>query len=74
MNGGKEYTEYHMYPLKEPPGKGSIPFKKFEESDDKYNVLYVMLDSVSHACAQRYLKKTYQYLEEDPYTTIMQVW
>ena len=67
--------EYHMYPLKKLPSteQGDPPFQKYDAHGSKYNVLMVMLDSVSHGCVQRYLKKTYRYLEENPYSIIMKV-
>ena len=69
----KVTSEFHMYPLRKPPQEGQPPFKKYTPDKDKYNVLMVMLDSVSHACAQRYIPKTYKMLSENPYNTIMQV-
>ncbi|XP_066914967.1 uncharacterized protein [Clytia hemisphaerica] len=67
----KPFSEYLMYPVKKPPQKGEPPFKNYDAQKDKYNVLMVMTDSVSHACAQRYLTKTYKYLQENPHTVIM---
>ena len=72
---GSRYSssEYHMYPLRKPPPQPGPLFQKFDPSKSKYNVLMVMMDSVSHACAQRYIKTTYRYLQENPSTVIMQV-
>ena len=72
-NNTKVTSEYHMYPLKKPPNEGDPPFEKYSHKKNKYNVLMIMTDSVSHACAQRYIPKTYKYLSENPNTVIMKV-
>ena len=69
----KVTSEYHMYPLKKPPHRGDPPFEKYSTKEDKYSVLMIMADSVSHACAQRYIPKTYKYLSENQDTVIMKV-
>ena len=63
------YQEYHMYPVKSTENK----FELYNEKKNKFNILLVMLDSFSHASAQRYLNKTYKHLKENPYSIIMQV-
>lgn len=68
--------EYHMYPVRKPPNNKEPKFRKYDQSSssgNEFNVLMIMLDSVSHACAQRYIPKTYKFLRENPYTTIMEV-
>ena len=62
-----------MYPVKKSPQKGEPPFKNYDAQKDKYSVLMVMTDSVSHASAQRYMNKTYKYLQENPHTVILKV-
>ena len=68
-----------MYPVRNPSMEvknkenGAPFFRKYDPSGNEFNVLMIMLDSVSHACAQRYIPKTYKMFNENPYTTIMQV-
>lgn len=66
--------EYHMYPIRKPNNEAPA-FRKYDQSPsgNEFNILMIMLDSVSHACAQRYIPDTYKFLRENPYTTIMQV-
>lgn len=40
---------------------------------NRLNLMYIMIDSISRASAQRYLNVTYKSLDEDPNTVIMKV-
>ena len=61
-----------MYPVKKPNPEGP-EFRKYDPVKSQFNIMMIMLDSVSHACAQRYIPKTYKFLQNNPYTTIMEV-
>ena len=69
--------EYHMYPIKTLP-KLNEPIKLQQGKNNpmktgKLNIVMLMMDSVSHASAKRYLNKTYPFLENDPDTVILKV-
>ena len=40
---------------------------------NRLNLMYIMIDSISRASAQRYLNTTYKTLDRDPNTVIMKV-
>ena len=40
---------------------------------NRLNLMYIMIDSISRASAQRYLNATYKTLDRDPNTVIMKV-
>lgn len=68
------YTEYFVYPLKEPVSKERQQLQEKAQNDpNKLNVLFLMIDSISRASAQRYLNATYQMMAEDPNSVIMKV-
>eukprot|EP00111_Clytia_hemisphaerica_P002409 TCONS_00006894-protein len=65
--GGSTQDEFHMYPVrKDTRGKEQLPPKA-----DQLNIVFIMIDSVSHSTAERYLKKTLKKMKESPSTVIM---
>ena len=62
------YTEYFIYPVHRLTNNKRLLEKRAEASqdDNKLNVMYLMIDSISRASGQRYLNETYKMLEDDP--------
>ncbi|XP_066923745.1 uncharacterized protein [Clytia hemisphaerica] len=67
------YTEYFIYPVHRLTKNKHLLEKQTAASqdDNKLNVMYLMIDSISRASGQRYLNETYKMLEEDPNSVIM---
>ena len=68
-------TEFHMYPTRKMPSNTPVPTNNNHKSRDpnKLNIVMLMIDSLSHASGERYLKKTYERLSNDPDTVILKV-
>lgn len=72
--GHTSYTEHFIYPKKDFVSKERLRLQKRAYKDpNKLNVLFLMIDSISRASAQRYLNATYKMLEGDPNSVIMKV-
>ena len=68
-NGGGKNFEYHMYPVrKEQSGEATL-----ERNANQLNIIFIMIDSVSHSSAERYLKKTMKKMKASKSTIIMNV-
>ena len=68
-NGGGTNIEYHMYPVrKEQSGEATL-----ERKANQLNIIFIMIDSVSHSSAERYLKKTMKKMKASKSTVIMNV-
>ena len=68
-NGGGKNIEYHMYPArKEQGGEATL-----ERNANQLNIIFIMIDSVSHSSAERYLKKTMKKMKASKSTVIMNV-
>ena len=67
---GELTTEHHMFPVKEPINDIN---KNASRDPDKLNIIILMMDSMSRASVQRYMKETYRMLEKDPNSFIMKV-
>jgi len=78
----KPHTEYFIYPFNKKPSitdtnpeirRRQEAQKKASKDPDRLNILYLMLDSISRASAQRYLNATYKVIEDDPNSVILKV-
>ena len=47
--------------------------EKMSQDPNKFNILMLMIDSLSRASVQRYMNETYAMLEKDPNSFIMKV-
>ena len=74
-------TEYFIYPKynnnknnKKSERKSNPKLKnRASQNPNRLNLMYIMIDSISRASAQRYLNATYKALDRDPNTVIMKV-
>ena len=58
-----------MYPVrKEPAGEATL-----KRDANKLNIIFIMIDSVSHSSAERYLNKTLTKMKASKSTVIMNV-
>ena len=58
-----------MYPVrKEQDGEATL-----ERNANQLNIIFIMIDSVSHSSAERYLKKTMKKMKASKSTVIMNV-
>ena len=66
---GKTTEEFHMFPVrKEPPGEATL-----DRDADRLNMVFIMIDSVSHSAAERFLNKTLKKMKASKSTIIMNV-
>ena len=66
----KEFHEYHVSPV--------VKTEKYNQKLEKkrgenFNIIMIMLESMSNANTQRQMRKTYDYLETDQNTVILKV-
>ena len=66
---GRVYDEYHMYPVRNEQG-GEATIKR---DPNKLNLIFIMLDSVSHSNAKRYLINTMKKMRASKSTILMNV-
>ena len=74
LENGKEIEESHMFPVRsfeKHPRQNRSNAK--DVSVDKLNIVFLMIDSLSHSGAVRFLPKHYKDLKEDPDSVIMEV-
>ena len=68
-NDNGQHEEFNVYPTRKGHPGGARKTSKPEE----LNFVFIMMDSMSHSSAKRYLKKTMKKLKEDRNTVIMKV-
>ena len=67
--GEKTFEEFHAYPVRnDARGEAPLPPKA-----DQLNIVFLLVDSVSHSAAERYLKKTLKKMKQSPSTVILNV-
>ena len=67
--GGRTHEEFHAYPVRnDARGEAPLPPKA-----DQLNIVFLLVDSVSHSAAERYLKKTLKKMKQSPSTVILNV-
>ena len=66
---GISYDEYHMFPIRDKQdGEATI-----KPDPNKLKLIFIMLDSVSHSTAKRYLNNTLKKMKASKSTIIMDV-
>ena len=66
----KTFEEFHMYPVL----NISDTIRTMEEQDaSRLNIIFIMVDSMSHSCGERYLKRTVKRLRQSPSSIILNV-
>ena len=69
-SSNREFNEYHVSPV-DKTDKNNQQFGK--KSEENFNILIIMLESMSNANTQRQMRKTYNFLETDQNTVILKV-
>lgn len=72
LNDGKEIVESHMFPVRSFEKHPRQTRDQAVNDVEKLNIVFIMIDSLSHSGAVRLLRKHYKYLQGDPDSVIFQ--
>ena len=67
--GTSSHEEFHAYPVRK-DNRGEVPSPP---KADQLNIVFLLIDSVSHSAAKRYLKKTLKKMRQSESTVILNV-